>query len=324
MASSAEAEQIKSRRSTESHRSFGTSSGNTLDVPPSSNSSGSTRSSFGSFAFASAFLGQLRRLSHNSDKSQNINENQYNHSEGSAILDPPPLTPIELLGYSPKTKNRIMDSELAEEIRGLIPARHQLYDTWTLVYSLEQHGASLATLYGNSQPKITYGGSEEQSQHRNGYVLVVRDTTHKRFGAYVNEYFHTITVPGSRRFYGNGDCFLWSASTIKTEVLNPYNDKESQSASETGDTNDDNTTKEENSGYQLQFKGFPYTGVNDFVIFCTPQFLSLGGGDGHYGLWLDDNLEHGVSSHSLTFGNEPLSDMGKTFDIVGVEVWRIG
>lgn len=46
--------------------------------------------------------------------------------------------------------------------------------------------------------------------------------------------------------------------------------------------------------------------------------------DGHYGLWLDDNLEKGVSSSCPTFGNEPLSDEGTKFSILGVELWYVG
>ena len=46
--------------------------------------------------------------------------------------------------------------------------------------------------------------------------------------------------------------------------------------------------------------------------------------NGHYGLWLNDNFEKGVSSSCLTFGNEPLSDAGTKFDVLGVELWYIG
>ena len=46
--------------------------------------------------------------------------------------------------------------------------------------------------------------------------------------------------------------------------------------------------------------------------------------DGHYGLWLDDNLYKGVSSTCLTFGNEPLSDEGSKFDVMGAEIWYLG
>ena len=46
--------------------------------------------------------------------------------------------------------------------------------------------------------------------------------------------------------------------------------------------------------------------------------------DGHYGLWLDDSLNKGVSSTCLTFGNEPLSEEGSKFDVMGVELWYLG
>ncbi len=74
----------------------------------------------------------------------------------------------------------------------------------------------------------------------------------------------------------------------------------------------------------LRFKAFPYSGVNDYLMFCETGFLSIGGGDGHYGLWLDDTFEKGISSSCPTFGNEPLSEEGEKFDIIGVEVWSIG
>lgn len=75
---------------------------------------------------------------------------------------------------------------------------------------------------------------------------------------------------------------------------------------------------------RIRFKAFPYSGVNDFMIYCQRDYLSVGGGDGHYGLWLDNDLENGISETCPTFGNEPLSDEGKKFDVLGVEVWYLG
>jgi hypothetical protein len=75
---------------------------------------------------------------------------------------------------------------------------------------------------------------------------------------------------------------------------------------------------------RIRFKAFPYSGVNDYLMLCEPSFLSIGGGDGHYGLWLDDTFENGISSPCLTFGNEPLSEEGEKFDVLGVEIWSIG
>lgn len=75
---------------------------------------------------------------------------------------------------------------------------------------------------------------------------------------------------------------------------------------------------------RIRFKAFPYTGENDFSIFCQQEYLSVGGGDGHYGLWLGQNLSDGVSQTCPTFGNEPLSEEGSKFEVLGVEVWYIG
>lgn len=75
---------------------------------------------------------------------------------------------------------------------------------------------------------------------------------------------------------------------------------------------------------RIRFQAFPYSGVNDYVMFCETEFLSVGGGDGRYGLWLDGVLERGVSSSCLTFGNEPLSEEGEKFEVVGVEMWCVG
>lgn len=50
----------------------------------------------------------------------------------------------------------------------------------------------------------------------------------------------------------------------------------------------------------------------------------MGSGGGHYGLWLDDSLDVGHSATCETFGNEPLSDAGSKFSVIGVELWVIG
>lgn len=74
----------------------------------------------------------------------------------------------------------------------------------------------------------------------------------------------------------------------------------------------------------IRFKAFPYSGLNDCYINCEAGFLSVGSGGGHYGLWLDDSLDVGHSSQCDTFGNEPLSDAGEKFNVIGVEVWILG
>lgn len=84
-------------------------------------------------------------------------------------FQPPPLTSLSLIGFDPTSPRsaQILSRTLAEEIRLLLPPRLQLVDTWSLTYSLEQDGVSLATLYNKcSSPNLP---------SRSSFVLVVRD-----------------------------------------------------------------------------------------------------------------------------------------------------
>ena len=80
---------------------------------------------------------------------------------------------------------------------------------------------------------------------------------------------------------------------------------------------------------------FPSTGVNSYFVLSEGSFLSVGGGDGRFGLWADSVLEKGVTGRCPCFGNEPLTAGGwegevgsgkeqARFDIVGVECWGVG
>lgn len=84
-------------------------------------------------------------------------------------FQPPPLTPLTL-SASTSTSPTILSKAVAEEIRLLVPPRLQLADTWSLAYSLEADGVSLATLYNkcSSSPRVRRDSS---------FVLVVQDAT---------------------------------------------------------------------------------------------------------------------------------------------------
>ncbi|PNP37169.1 hypothetical protein TGAMA5MH_10964 [Trichoderma gamsii] len=81
---------------------------------------------------------------------------------------PPPLDPVVLHGYKDSTPaaSRLLTTVVAEEIRTMVPERLRITEDWRLVYSIEQHGTSLATLYQRCRQ---YEGM------RVGFVLVVKD-----------------------------------------------------------------------------------------------------------------------------------------------------
>ncbi|KAB5542617.1 oxidation resistance protein 1 [Coniochaeta sp. 2T2.1] len=233
----------------------------------------------------------------------------------------PPLEPLTLNGFREDTPShsRLLTPAIAEEIRNMVPARLGIGDEWNLVYSLDQDGASLATLYEKCS---RYQG------RRVGFVLVVKDHEGGIFGAYLSDFPHP-----SPKYFGTGECFLWRASLMASLPPPPSADTTNmartttiQAAPSPPSVPDHSNQPPEPpaSPQSIRFKAFPYSGVNEYYMMCEPHYLSVGAGDGRYGLWLDDSLERGHSSTCLTFGNERLSDEGEKFGVLGVEVWVIG
>lgn len=251
-------------------------------------------------------------------------------------FQPPPLTPLQLKGYQASTRGRarLMSKALAEEIRLLIPPRLQLMDHWSLTYSLSQDGSTLSTLYTLC---------DRHRGKRGGYVLVIRDAGGGVFGAYLSD-----APKSGPHYYGSGECFLWrafrlpalpdlsslppppSADTTNLQRMTTiaFSKSNNNSSASLASLNVPGANGHKDSGIstpeRIRFKAFPYTGENDYSIFCQPEYLSVGGGDGHYGLWLDQGLNNGVSDTCTTFGNEPLSEEGTKFDVLGVEIWYVG
>ncbi|THH17027.1 hypothetical protein EW146_g3712 [Bondarzewia mesenterica] len=182
---------------------------------------------------------------------------------------------VKLVGRREST-NPVLSSELADQIRPYLPALARLPRSWTLLYSLDQHGISLQTLYMRCE------------NHLGGALVVVRDSGDSVFGAWMSEGVH----PSKGSYYGSGESFLWKSSD--------------------------------------KLKVYKWTGKNDYVALCEPKYLSFGGGDGHYGLYLDDTLFDGSSARCPTFENDPLCSPGPrkgrtvTFECVGLEVWGVG
>ncbi|KAI0542407.1 hypothetical protein GGR58DRAFT_248904 [Xylaria digitata] len=249
----------------------------------------------------------------------------------------PSLDPVNLHGYRGDTEpdERLLPRGVAEEIRTFMPERLKIMEDWRLVYSLYQNGSSLTTLY---QLCEKYRGV------RAGFVLVVRDGKDGIFGAYLTEAPH----PASS-YYGTGECFLWRASLHAPLPLPPSADTTNLNyrattiasytpSAPTGATSIENLTPGTLSPrsnerapspvpttQSIRFQTFAYTGANDYCMFCETKFLSVGGGHGGtFGLWLNDGLSRGHSAQCDTFLNQPLSEEGEKFDVLGIELWVVG
>ncbi|KAJ3482355.1 hypothetical protein NLI96_g7033 [Meripilus lineatus] len=185
---------------------------------------------------------------------------------------------VKLVGRKELT-SVVLTTELAELIRPYFPALARLPRSWTLLYSLDQHGISLNTLYARC------------TTHQGGTLIVLRDSGDAVFGAWMGEGIH----PSKGAYFGSGESFLWKFWPKEKKV-----------------------------------KVFKWTGRNDYIALCESDYVSFGGGDGNYGLYLDSTLTDGSSANCITFNNEPLCSAGPkqgdsvTFECVGLEVWGVG
>ncbi|KAF8322248.1 TLD-domain-containing protein [Clavulina sp. PMI_390] len=193
--------------------------------------------------------------------------------------------PVELVGRN-DTAQQVLTSEIAQAIRPHLPAFFRLTKQWSLLYSLDQHGISLATFYARVSPHCGLGGC----------LLVIRDSEDHTFGVWVGDGIRrSASIGSSRGYYGSGDSFLW---------------------------------KEEHHQNRQDVKVYKWTGKNDYVALCEADYISFGGGDGRYGLFLDSSLFDGSTAPCPTFGNAPLCgspDASGTvrFECVGLEAWGI-
>lgn len=81
------------------------------------------------------------------------------------------------------------------QIRPYLPALARLPRTWNLLYSLDQHGISLNTLYNRCESQ------GPTSSHPTGALVVVRDAGDAIFGAWMGEGLKL--SKGS--YYGSGE-----------------------------------------------------------------------------------------------------------------------
>ncbi|SAM09582.1 hypothetical protein [Absidia glauca] len=83
-----------------------------------------------------------------------------------------------------------------ETLRPFLPQRYRLATRWSLLYSLDQHGISLTTLY------------RLVKNNKGPCLLAIKDADDQVFGAFLNESLK----PGTH-YYGTGECFLWRNTT---------------------------------------------------------------------------------------------------------------
>ncbi|KAI8616019.1 hypothetical protein BC830DRAFT_1168113 [Chytriomyces sp. MP71] len=175
--------------------------------------------------------------------------------------------------------------------------------SWRLIYSLDHHGISLNTLYHKCD---VYAGPG------NPVLLVVRDVDHSVFGSFASEAFRV-----QHGYFGNGSSFLFKVAKgdSTSSAYKHAHDASSRSAN-------DSAGSESGAAAPLDMEVAVYkaTGVNDYLILGQSHYIAMGGGEGHFGLWIDQDLYNGHSGPCHTFNNERLSKKAE-FVVQSLELW---
>ncbi|KAJ3117921.1 oxidation resistance protein 1 [Phlyctochytrium bullatum] len=107
----------------------------------------------------------------------------------------PELVEVRLVGRDEETK-KVLTPDMVRQLQPFLPPLQRESPTWTLLYSMDQHGLSLSTLLR----RVTVESDRP-------CMLCLRDEDGVTLGAFLSE-------PPARhaegRFFGNGSCFLWT------------------------------------------------------------------------------------------------------------------
>ena len=70
----------------------------------------------------------------------------------------------------------------------------------------------------------------------------------------------------------------------------------------------------------LSLQHWKWSTKNSYFLSCSQECINIGAGDGHFGLSLDSDLNHGRTEACDTFDNDPLTASGD-FVVKTVEIW---
>lgn len=208
-----------------------------------------------------------------------------------------------------KAEDQLLTDALLGKLCSGMPARFLSIPEWTLLYSTEEHGFSLSTMYANCK------------EHVGPTILAVRDSQGALFGVFATE-----TWKPHFGHYGTGECFLWKAfeehdrdqsADALSEALTAVDLSSNPDLTVSGDC-----IKTSQLAGQLLNTIVKYgaTGRNNQFMISEKDFVACGCSDGRFGLWLDEAMTFGQSHPTSTFDNDILASESK-FTILNVELW---
>ena len=204
----------------------------------------------------------------------------------------------------------VLSDPAIERIAKAMPTPHPI-SGWRQLFSTAAHGFSLATLY-------------DQTDCCGAAVVAVQTTQGDVFGAMLSD---GIRRPARNQFfYGTSESFLFSVRSGK---------------SGNGWRGGDEAKRPRGMpDADVHLDAYHWTQDNFLFTFSSPGSISIGGGDGATGIYIEDSLTCGSTAPCETFGNPalcPPQEAGiefageldrmdtelEAFEIAYLEVWGV-
>jgi hypothetical protein len=189
---------------------------------------------------------------------------------------------------------------------------------WLLCFSTARDGYSLSTLFACVRGK-------------GPTMIVIMDDDQRVFGGFASKDWSSNDMLGAFGLSGFGISQSFAATKFSTFASHG---ESSNTISSTTSSSSMTPSKQSNnhghgsyfgSGECFLFSTRPSMGVfrwtrkDNMFMLARKEALAFGGG-GKFGIWLDSNLERGMSGSSETFGNPQFSS-NEIFKIVSVQVY---
>jgi len=122
---------------------------------------------------------------------------------------------------------------------------------------------------------------------RDNTIMIVQDSESRVFGG-----FAPASWEPKGKFYGSGEAFVFSFSPLTDPGVMP------------------------------EMQVYPWTSANSYFMYSDSDLLAMGGGDGRHAFAIRNDLLHGLSSPTTTFGNPTLAAT-EEFVVRDVEIWSL-
>ena len=200
------------------------------------------------------------------------------------------------LHYAPRL---ISDSMFQELVDDAMPRNLRMYK-WKRIFSIARDGDAFITMI------------EKCSAYKHT-LIVIKTTKGHTLGGFASEPWKNQDGFNKRHsYFGTGICFL-------------FTDHLPEGSSDHGNSSndDDRATTDDDKKQLVTYK---WSGVNDYCQICDVdrRKIAMGGGEGDFGIIVEDSFLRGSSGHCGTFDNPPLiPGIDGTFDILGFEVYGL-